>query len=77
MNYFLIAIIGCFLMGPGLWILMYFGTHMYTSDQLDDMKDRGEIDWIQHSILYEKMMLDDYRLYPKFIHLLTNKEVNE
>jgi len=47
---------------------------MYTSDQIDDMEERGEITWIQHTILYEKMQMGEYKLYPKFIQKLTNKE---
>jgi len=62
---------------PALGCLMYFGTHMYTSDQIDDMEERGEITWIQHTILYEKMQMGEYKLYPKFIQKLTNKEEKE
>ena len=67
MSTVLITILGCFIMGPGLWIFLYFATNMYTSDQLDDMLDRGDINWIQHSNLYERMQIGEYKLYPQFL----------
>ena len=56
-----------------IWIL-YLGFPALIG-LIDDMEERGEIDWdwFKHSILYEKMILGEYRLYPKFIQKLTKK----
>ena len=63
-----------FTIGPGMWIIVYFSTIMYTSDQIDDMEDREEISWIKATLLREKMYAGEYKLYPRLIHKLTNKE---
>ena len=55
-------------------MVIYYGTHFYTSDKLQDMREAGELDMVQHVDLRLKMHFEDYRLYPNFLQFLFSTE---